>query len=275
MWPASRGQELVSSEGVLSPLESNWTLCCVDIASHGNYWPHCLSFNCGNSSSQPQTPLRPCFLPDGRSSFPNSSRGKKTFTSPSRSGFGKLFLPGQCASLKASFYMPSASRCSNGSLWGVRSRVPRWPLSFQDSAYQDEICINENTGILIRNALVIKMPRPILYLVVCLFNRQLGYLWWHMRCIIGTLLDNVSRLQVLLNGMFIVNSFFNHTSCVYQRRGDAEAGAWKMLPSGCLKIRGGSEMDRHSQILSRINSQVTVLLLILYKLPSCSELKWK
>lgn len=215
MRPASRGQQLVSSEGVLSPLESNWTLCCVDIATHGNYWPHCLSFNCGNSSSHPQTPLGPCFLPDGRSSFPNSSRGKKTFTSPSRSGFGKLFLPGQRASLKASFYMPSASRCSNGSLWGVRSRVPRWPLSFQDSAYQDEIYINENTGILIRNALVIKMPRPILYLVVCLFNRQLGYLWWHMRCITGTLLDNVSRLQVLLNGMFIVNSFFNHTSCVY------------------------------------------------------------
>lgn len=104
------------------------------------------------------------------------SHGKKTFTSPSRSGFGKLFLPGQHASPKASFYLPSASRCSNGSLWGVRSCVPRWPLRFQDSAYQDEICINENTGVLIRNALVIKVPPPTLCLVVCLFNRQRGYL---------------------------------------------------------------------------------------------------
>lgn len=69
--PASRGQQLVSPEGVLSPLESYWALCCVDIASHGIYWPHCLSFNCENSSSHPSTPLRPCFLPDGRSSFPN------------------------------------------------------------------------------------------------------------------------------------------------------------------------------------------------------------
>lgn len=69
--PASRGQQLVSPEGVLSPLESYWTLCCVDITSHGIYWPHCLSFNCGNSSSHPPTLLRPCFLPDGRSSFPN------------------------------------------------------------------------------------------------------------------------------------------------------------------------------------------------------------
>lgn len=69
--PASRGQQLVSPEGVLSPLEFYWALCCVDIASHGIYWPHCLSFNCENSSSHPSTPLRPCFLPDGRSSFPN------------------------------------------------------------------------------------------------------------------------------------------------------------------------------------------------------------
>lgn len=143
------------------------------------------------------------------------SRGKKTFTSPSRFGFGKLFLPGQHASLKASFYLPSASRCSNGSLWAVRSCVPRWPLRFQDSAYQDEICINENTGVLIRNALVIKVPPQLcvwlsVYLIdsvgICLVARALH---------IGTLLDDVSRLHMLLNGMLIVNSLFNSTSCVY------------------------------------------------------------
>ena len=64
-----------------------------------------------------------------------------------------------------------------------------------------------------------------------------------MHCITGTLLDDVNRLQVLFNGMLIMNSFFNHMSRVYQRRGSVEVDAWKMFPWGCLTIRGGSEMD--------------------------------
>lgn len=109
-------------------------------------------------------------------------------------------------------------------------------------SYQDEICINENAGVFIRNALVTKMPP--LFLAVRLFNRQDCYLpWWHVHCITGTLLDDVNRLQVLFNGMLIMNHFFNHTSRVYQRRGSVEVDAWKTLPWGCLTIRGCSEMD--------------------------------
>lgn len=80
-------------------------------------------------------------------------------------------------------------------------------------SYQDEICINENAGVFIRNALVTKMPP--LFLAVRLFNRQDCYLpWWHVHCITGTLLDDVNRLQVFFNGMLIMNHFLiTHLVC--------------------------------------------------------------
>lgn len=88
-----------------------------------------------------------------------------------------------------------------------------------------------------------------------------------MNCITGTLLNFVSLLQVLCNGMLIMNSFLiTYLVCA---KGEV---VWKWMhrrhfPGDVLTVRGSSEMDRHSQMLRKINSLVTVLLLILNKSP--------
>lgn len=60
-----------------------------------------------------------------------------------------------------------------------------------------------------------------------------------------------------------MNSFFNRTSHVYEKRVSVALDAWKTFPQGCLTIKGSYAMDPHSQMLSKINLQVTIFAIYL------------
>lgn len=72
-----------------------------------------------------------------------------------------------------------------------------------------------------------------------------------------------------------MNSFFNHASHVHKRRAVWNWLRGRHFPGDVLTIRVGYRMDWHSQMLSEGNAEVTVLLLIFYKLPSSNGRKWK
>lgn len=117
---------------------------------------------------------------------------------------------------------------------GAITHIPGCLWSFQDSVTEIK------SGLM--NLLVYSLGL-LLFLAPHLFNRQESCLPAGICIAYWDSAEFVSLLQVLFNGMLIMNSFFNHASHVHERRAVWNWLCGRHFPGDVLTIRVGYRMD--------------------------------